>query len=290
MATERFAVVAVAAGVGVARHDQLAREEPLWIDVSVGDQPAAAAPEEPLAVILRTPPGEDPSPDADSDVELAAGYLVSEGVLRGRSDLHRWHKSGPNQVRLTLARESAAGRDPGWRARLERRGYVNSACGLCGRAALDPLEAAPLSPVEPFVPTLPWSLVGELPSRLRDAQPGFQKTGGLHAAGLFDAEGARLCVREDAGRHSALDKVIGAELLAGRLPLTGRVLVLSGRAGVELVQKARMVGIPLIIAVGAPTSLAVRLARAAGITLIGFARPDRFNIYSAPERIHLATR
>ena len=165
-----------------------------------------------------------------------------------------------------------------------RRFYVTSSCGVCGRASIEMLEAVcPRALAGKW--TIPAGIVMGLPERLREVQPVFGRTGGLHAAALFDTAGTLISVREDVGRHNALDKLIGAESLARRLPLSDRVLLVSGRASFELVQKAVMAGIPAMVAVGAPSSLAVQTALRFGMTLAGFVRAGRFNVYSRPERI-----
>src|SRR3954471_22021898 len=236
--------------------DEVAVEEPLEIRV---DGRA-------LAVAMRSP-GEDE--------ELAAGFLAGEGLIGGRDDIE---SAGPTEDLAANVVEvrTRAGlrRDPSD----ERRFSMTSACGVCGKAALEfvhrespPLEAG--APVEP-------SLVQALPDEARRAQRDFERTGGLHATALFDGCGELLVVREDVGRHNAMDKAIGALLLAGRYPLPGVIACLSGRAGFELVQKAGVAGLAAVVAVGAPTSLAVELAQERGLALCGFVRGNSFNVYS----------
>jgi FdhD protein len=259
--------------------DQLAREEPLEIQVAFG------APEsrqwETVAITMRTP---------GHDRELAAGFLVGEGLLRSLDQIEAVHSRGPrygeegfqHSVRVTLR--------PGVEidlARLERNFYTTSSCGVCGKTSLEALELN-------FASQLPksnWQVAREticaLPAKLREAQAIFDRTGGLHAAGLFTPEGRTVIVREDVGRHNAVDKVIGTEFLAGHLPLSRHVLVVSGRASFELMQKAVAAGIGVLVAVGAPSSLAVEVAEKFGATLIGFTKSDSFNIYTGADRVAL---
>jgi len=206
---------------------------------------------------------------------------VSEGIIRSKADVLDGKKCGPtgNIVRITLA-----DRTPVDLARLERHFYTTSSCGICGKTSLEAVRAAPHDPLGtgPFVAS---SVIHSLPLTLREAQRTFAKTGGLHASGLFDRSGQMIVAREDVGRHNALDKVVGASLLLERLPLRDHILLVSGRASFELVQKAVMAGLSIVAAVGAPSSLAVDLAREESMTLVGFVRDERFNIYSGPERI-----
>jgi FdhD protein len=236
---------------GVA--DQVAVEEPLEIRVDG----------RPVAVTMRTPGDDD---------ELALGFLHGEGLIDGR------HEAGPTPDLAANAIEVAGplGRDPG-----ERRFYTTSSCGVCGKGALE--EVRVHAPALPDGPRVDRGLLAALPDRL--AQPAFERTGGLHATGLFDAEGRLLFAREDVGRHNAMDKVIGRALLDGMLPLHGHVLCVSGRLAFELVQKAAVAGCPILVGVGAPTSLAIELARDRGMTLAGFARRGQLNVYSGPERV-----
>jgi len=237
-----------------AVRDEVAIEEPLEIRV---DGRA-------LAVTMRTP---------GHDEELALGFLHGEAMI-GREP----RAAGPTadlaanvvEVAGPLAREAEG-----------RRFYTTSSCGVCGRGALD--EVALHAPPAPDGPVVARELLAALPDRLR--QPGFERTGGLHATGLFDAAGTLLCVREDVGRHNAMDKVIGRALLDGALPLHDRLLCVSGRLSFELVQKAAMAEAPVLVGVGAPTSLAVDLAEDRGMTLCGFARGGRVNVYCGESRV-----
>ena len=244
-----------------ADQDLLAVEEPLEIQIDGRT----------VAVTMRTP---------GDDRELAAGFLFTEGILRSREQIGEIVEPAPNAVSIAL--KGGAEVDL---ARLERHFYVSSSCGVCGKASIQAIEqtgcVAPLR----GNPQVEAAVVRGLPGALRATQPNFDRTGGLHAAGLFDDQGRKIAVREDVGRHNAVDKLIGAEFLAGRTPLNSHILMLSGRVSFELVQKALMAGIPLIAAVGAPSSLAVELALRYGITLMGFVRDGRFNIYCGESRV-----
>ena len=233
--------------------DAVAVEEPLEIRVDG----------KPLAVTMRTP---------GHDEELALGFLHGEGLLRGPVPAGPTADLAANTIEVS----GPLVREPG-----QRHFYTSSSCGVCGRGAIDQVavDAAPLAPG----PVLARGLVAGLPERL--VQPGVARTGGLHATGLFDPRGELLCVREDVGRHNAMDKVVGWAMLEGMLPLKGRVLCVSGRLSFELVQKAAVAGAPMLVGVGAPSSLAVQLAADSGLTLCGFARAGRVNVYTHPERV-----
>ena len=239
---------------GRAEPDEVAVEEPL--EIRVGGKP--------VAVTMRTP---------GHDEELALGFLVSEGISPVRASV-------PPDLAANTVDVEADGFDP---ERLTRSFYTTSSCGVCGKGALEAVavEAAPVaSDVR-----VPAALVAELPDRLRAAQPTFAATGGLHATGLFDEEGELVTLREDVGRHNAMDKVIGSAFLEGRLPLARCLLCVSGRLSFELVQKAAVAGCPVMVAVGAPSTLAVDLAGDRRITLCGFVRGGRLNVYSEAWRI-----
>jgi FdhD protein len=233
--------------------DAVAIEEPLEVRVD------GAA----LAVTMRTP---------GHDEELALGFLYGEGLIDGTRDAGLPEDLAGNTIEVTGPLTG----DPG-----VRRFYTTSSCGVCGKGALE--EVAVLSAPVSAEPTIPRGLAAELPSRLD--QPGFRRTGGLHATGLFDAGGALLYTREDVGRHNAMDKVVGRALMDGQVPLSGRVLCVSGRLSFELVQKAAVAGAPILIGVGAPSSLAIELADDRGLTLCGFARRGRLNVYTHSQRI-----
>jgi len=233
--------------------DLVAIEEPLEIRV---DGTA-------LSVTMRTP---------GHDEELALGFLYGEGLIDGPRAAGLTDDLAANVIEV----EGPLLRDPG-----ARRFYTTSSCGVCGKGALE--EVAVTSAPLGAGPTIARELAGELPARLE--QPTFERTGGTHATGLFTADGELLVSREDVGRHNAMDKVVGHALLAGELPLAGRVLCVSGRLSFELVQKAAVAGAPILVGVGAPSSLAVDLAADRGLTLCGFARPGRLNVYTRPDRI-----
>jgi FdhD protein len=234
--------------------DVVAVEEPLEIRIAG----------EPVAVTMRTP---------GHDEELALGFCVSEGIPATGA-------APPPDLAANMIEVAAPAFD---RARVQRSFYTSSSCGVCGKGALEAV-AVEAPRVESRL-TVPPTLVAGLPDRLRAAQGAFEATGGLHATGLFERDGTLLCVREDVGRHNAMDKVIGRALLEGRLPLADSILCVSGRLSFELVQKAAVAGAPLLAGVGAPSSLAVELARDRGVTLCGFVRGGSFNVYSEAWRI-----
>jgi FdhD protein len=239
---------------GRTERDAVAVEEPLEIRIDG----------RPVAVTMRTP---------GHDEELALGFCLSEGLRPSRARL-------PADLAANTVEVDAGGFDP---ARLQRSFYTSSSCGVCGKGALEAV-AVEAPRVEAQL-RVTFDLVASLPERLREAQAAFAATGGLHATGLFSADGALLCVREDVGRHNALDKVVGWAFAAGLLPLDDSLLCVSGRLSFELVQKASVAGCPVVVAVGAPSSLAVELARDRGITLCGFVRGGTANVYSEPWRI-----
>jgi FdhD protein len=245
--------------------DYLAAEEPL--EMRAGSDS--------LGVTLRTP---------GSDEELVAGFLFSEGIISSREDLIGLQLPGESSRERNLVRVLL-----GSKVRLEggnaaRRFSAGSACGVCGKASIAQLRRRGLRRPESASLISP-EILSELPQKLRSVQAVFGRTGGLHAAALFTAGGELLAVREDIGRHNAVDKIIGWAFLQGRLPLSGQVLLVSGRGGFEIIQKTIAAGIPLLASVSAPSSLAVQLARELGLTLVGFLREQRFVIYSGEERI-----
>jgi len=263
-------VVRVGATTSETHHDVAAAEEPLEIRLDNA----------PFIVTMRTP---------GADRELAAGFLLAERIIEGPDDLGTiQHCTDPdaaagNVLNVTLAGSAVT------RARdaLARRRTVTttSACGVCGRQSIDDLMVG-LAPV-----AVTWSVsrdvITRLPDLLRASQSTFDATGGLHAAGLFDRTGRLIAVAEDVGRHNAVDKVVGAQLLMEQFPLSDRILFVSGRTSFEIVQKAVAARVPMVAAVSAPTSLAVDLARRSGVTLLGFVRGGTFNIYATPDRIEL---
>jgi FdhD protein len=265
--------------------DQLATEEPLEIRLLFrGDSRA-------VAVTMRTP---------GADAELAAGFLFAEGVVDRRERIRAITFPEPRRGILSVADQRDAGSnvvqveldDDGPEpalATLERHFFTTSACGVCGKAGLESLRLRVEGPLPPG-PELAPEVLSSLPDRLREGQGLFAVTGGLHAAALFDTAGTLLAVREDVGRHNALDKLLGWAFLEGRLPLRDHVVLVSGRSSYEILQKCLVAGVPIVCAVSAPSSLAVELAERFGITLVGFLRGRRFNVYSGIERIAFAGR
>jgi len=262
-------IVAVDDGVRGERPDTLATEEPMEIRVAGPGQEL-----QPVAVTMRTPGG---------DFELAVGFLFTEGLIE-QGEVHRVaycdNLPGEDQrynvvsVLLTRAFDEAL---------VHRNFAATSSCGICGKAALDDVEVR-CGPVAPG-PVVAADVLASLPDRLRSQQALFDRTGGLHAAGLFTPEGEAVSVREDVGRHNAVDKVIGERFLAGDLPLSGHILQVSGRLSFEIVQKAAVAGIPIVSAVSAPTSLAVEAGERFGMTIVGFVRDGRLNVYAGSQRI-----
>jgi FdhD protein len=260
---------------GRMRADQLATEEPMEIRlITTGGRQT-------VAVTMRTP---------GNDFELAVGFLHGEGVIGSRDDIERiTYCVDPdidaaqqyNIVNVTLRRNLAPDLAP-----LERHFYTTSACGVCGKASLDALRVRSCPVAEDGI-VIPADVLYSLPAKLGEAQGVFQKTGGLHAAALFDASGQIIQLREDVGRHNALDKLVGWALLEGMLPLSTAMLVVSGRSSFEIVQKALAAGIPIVCAISAPSSLAVDLAREFGMTLVGFLRGERCNVYTSRQRVVL---
>jgi FdhD protein len=248
--------------------DCLAAEEPL--EMRAGRHP--------LGVTLRTP---------GNDEELVAGFLFTEGVISQREDLIELQLPGENAPERNLVRVRLGSNVRLSRDNAARKFSAGSACGVCGKASITQLRRRGLRRLEAAMQFNP-EILCQLPRKLREAQDVFEFTGGLHAAALFTAAGELLALREDIGRHNAVDKVIGWAFLAGRLPLSGHVLLVSGRGGFEIVQKSIAAGIPLLASVSAPSSLAVQLARELGLTLAGFLRGRRFVIYSGEERISVS--
>nr|WSX48950.1 formate dehydrogenase accessory sulfurtransferase FdhD [Streptomyces sp. NBC_00974] len=272
--TERRRVVRIRNGVAGTRADTLVAEEPLEIRLNG----------KPLAVTMRTP---------GDDFALAVGFLASEGVLGSASDVRAVTycegaaEDGTNTYNVVNVQLASGVPVPD--IKLERNVYTTSSCGLCGKSSLDAVRTATRFPGLSADPVRVGARVlGELPDRLRAGQKVFDRTGGLHGAGLFSARGELIDVREDVGRHNAVDKIVGRALQAGLLPLAGSVLLVSSRASFELAQKAVMAGIPVLAAVSAPSSLAVDLAVESGLTLIGFLRGGNMNIYAGEERIDLS--
>ena len=255
------------------RPDSLATEEPMEIRLVSGGA------RQTVAVTMRTP---------GADFELAAGFLYGEGIVSAPEDVKKISYcvdpdlDAEQQYNIVNV-ELRGDRDYDLRS-LERHFYTTSACGVCGKASLEQLELRGC-PVISSGPEVSAEVVYSLPEKLREAQGLFEATGGLHAAALFDAEGELVALREDVGRHNATDKLVGWALLEGRLPLSGQIVMVSGRSSFEILQKCLTAGVPIVCAVSAPSSLAVDVARQFNITLIGFLRGTRFNVYSGYERI-----
>lgn len=249
----------VEAGSNAAEQDLVAVEEPLQIRLNDRD----------FAITMRTP---------GQDRELAIGFLFTEGIIHDSGQIAEISSDDRGTVTVTLA--------PGVEVNIaERNFYVTSSCGVCGKASINGLRATGCPTLARGIPKIPGSLISELPDKLRAAQPVFTHTGGLHAAGLFDTSGKLVSVREDVGRHNAVDKLIGAAVLEKGVPLSNNILMLSGRISFELVQKSLMAGIPIVAAVGAPSSLAIETALHFGLTLVGFVRGQRYNVYSGQDRL-----
>lgn len=263
--------------------DVLAVEEPLEIRVGIPGHGHRA-----ISITMRTP---------GDDAELAAGFLFAEGIIRSPEDIKQIRHCGlkvgrqsnlidraaalnSNTIRVDLAE----GVEVDLKS-LERHFYTTSSCGVCGKSSIEALHTSATKLSSQDEPKIGSDVIHALPALLRDSQDIFDQTGGLHASALFTPSGELEIVREDVGRHNALDKVIGAKLLAGELPLSNKILLVSGRVSFELVQKALMAGIPILVAVGAPSSLAVELAKEFGMTLVGFVRDESFNVYSFAERV-----
>ena len=252
--------------------DDISVEEPLQISLGWEDQNGFHT--RTVAITMRTP-GEDNN--------LAAGFLFTEGMIVSAKDVKFVNVEGRNAVTVNLNR--GARFDP---ALLERHSFISSSCGACGKRSIAAVRVARRYDVRRGKPVLTARVINALPDALRRAQAEFSLTGGIHASALFNSSGELIALREDVGRHNALDKLIGAELMAGNIPLGSRILLVSGRISFELVQKAAIAGIPVIAAIGAPSSLAVELAAECNITLLGFVRGNRFNIYNDCGRIQSA--
>jgi FdhD protein len=263
-------------GARRTRPDTIVVEEPL--EIRVGGAP--------LAVTMRTP---------GDDMDLAAGFLLTEGVITKADDLRTMRFcGGAQEIDVDTGTKSnsynvldvdLAPHVSPPQPSVQRAFYTTSSCGICGKASIDAIRTRTAYPVEADPVTLAPQVLAELPERLRAAQQIFRRTGGLHAAGIFDADGQLVVLREDVGRHNAVDKVIGWAVRGNRIPLSGNILLVSGRASFELTQKALMAGIPALAAVSAPSSLAVELADETGITLVGFLRGDTMNVYAGGHRI-----
>ena len=274
---QRIVVQRVRDGAAQQARDVVAVEEPLEIRLVI-DRDGQRV-EQSISITMRTP-GED--------FELAAGFLVGEGILRQPDEvqhikycLDRVKEEQQYNVVSVHLRPGVSFDE----SKLLRHFYTTSSCGVCGKASLDALQIQSCPVLPQGVPRIAASIVGGLDAQLREQQAVFDKTGGLHAAALFDPAGRLMSLREDVGRHNAVDKLAGEQFLAGHLPLSDKLMMVSGRASFEIMQKALMAGIPIVAAVGAPSSLAVDLARQFGMTLLGFVRGGNFNVYAGADRI-----
>jgi FdhD protein len=271
----RLPVQKIINGHPVETDDPVAVEEPLEISLEYGPAPARLS--QSISVTMRTP---------GQDADLATGFLFTEGILPNAAALGaiRQKHSDPNAIHISL--QPTISPDI---TRLQRHFYTSSSCGVCGKTSIDALRTICPQPDAQNTghPSVDAEILHKLPSLLRDGQDIFNSTGGLHAAALFTHDGELIVLREDIGRHNAVDKLIGHALRQHQLPLTNNILLLSGRACFELIQKAAMASIKIVAAVGPPSSLAIQLAEEAGITLIGFLSQQRFNIYSGAHRIRI---
>jgi FdhD protein len=258
----RVEVTAVRGRARETRSEQLVVEEPLELRLDGA----------PLAVTMRTP---------GHDIELAAGFLVTEGIVSDFGVVNAIAHCDETHNVVEIHTEPGAA---GVRRPADRHFFASSSCGICGKATLEALRTL-AKPVHADPIRLDAALLESLPARLREAQPLFRETGALHAAALFSADGTLLCAREDVGRHNAVDKLVGWAALERRLPLAGTILLASGRLGFEIAQKALVAGIPVLAAISGPSSLAVELARENGMTLVAFLRGDAWNVYAGAERI-----
>jgi FdhD protein len=270
--SESFPVRRVTASGAEDTRDMLAVEEPLEIRLISGA--GNARNNKPVSVTMRTPGNDD---------ELAAGFLFTENIIHNADDILSV-KAGLGTEGNSVVVELDPGTQPLLQG-LERNFYTTSSCGVCGKTSVDAVRLTSSFSAAGSKLSVSSALLNSLPEKLKGHQKVFDVTGGLHASTLFDAQGELLLVREDVGRHNALDKVIGAALLQKKIPLSHHILLLSGRISFELVQKASMAGIPVVVAIGAPSTLAVSVAEASGMTLVGFFRDGRYTIYSGAQRI-----
>ena len=276
--TRSISILRIADAQSQPLEDRVAVEEPL--EIQLGYHLLARPARKSISITMRTP---------GDDRELALGFLYGEGIVTSPTDFdsvtHLDDDAEPTEESTNIIRVNITRGVPVDVGSLQRNFYTTSSCGVCGKASLKALEYDDCTPIEPGEFRVCAEVIAELPDRLRSEQPLFDETGGIHAAGLFDQNGELVELREDVGRHNAMDKLVGARLLAGALPAHCHIVVLSGRASFELLQKALRAAIPVVVAVGAPSSLAIDLATEFGITLVGFARNGRFNVYSHPHRI-----
>ncbi|MGC4020741.1 MAG: formate dehydrogenase accessory sulfurtransferase FdhD [Cyclobacteriaceae bacterium] len=251
----------------ISADDVLAVEEPLEIQLQSGDETTSS-----IAVTMRTP---------GNDYELAAGFLFTEGILKNGSQIKSYQIAESENKILIILNDNEI---PSLKSS-ERNFYTTSSCGVCGKSSIEAIKTKSQFDIHRDVLQVETHVIQQLDKELLKQQAVFSQTGGLHASALFDVQGNFISLREDVGRHNALDKLIGNAFLNDQLPLSNKILLLSGRASFELIQKASMAGIPIVASVGAPSSLAVSLAKETGITLIGFLRNNRFNIYCGEDRI-----
>lgn len=271
--TVKATPLVVAGGEGKPRSDVLVAEEPLEIRVNTHGVDHA------ISVTMRTP---------GNDFELAVGFMYSEGVIRGRDDVDqvRYCVGGPVEQQyniVTVALRPGVVFDA---ESVKRNFYTTSSCGICGKASLEAIAVKQPPPI-PDGPLVDAHLIAGLPEQLRKSQKIFERTGGLHAAGLFEPDGTLVVVREDIGRHNAVDKLVGWLVMEGKVPAGERIMVVSGRASFEIMQKALAAGIPIVAAVSAPSSLAVATAEEFGMTLAGFVRGDSLNVYAGAQRVRV---
>jgi FdhD protein len=277
--TLKTPITKVLPGSVIAQQDTLTVEEPL--EIRLNYECGGPRADKSISVTMRTP---------GDDFELAAGFLYSEGIVQDGAQIHEISYcmgSAKLQQRYNIVSVRLRAGVAVDLERLERHFQTHSSCGVCGKTSLAALQTHSGAKKPPQGPLINADVVKRLPELMRQKQSSFEKTGGLHAAALLDASGRLLCLREDVGRHNALDKLIGDRLLHHRLPLHDCILAVSGRTSFEIMQKAIMAGLPIVASVGAPSSLALELAREFGITLLGFVREDRFNIYHDTGRIRL---
>lgn len=272
--TRSLRIRAVQGGSGETRSDVVAVEEPLEIRICFEQDGQTI--ERGLSITMRTP---------GDEFELVAGFLLSENLVSDHNQIERMSINDKDQrncnvVRVRLSRETPVDLD-----RLVRHFYTTSSCGVCGKASIEALEISNYPILPSRQPVVDAAVIHTLGQELRSGQSVFKETGGLHAAALFDAAGLFISLHEDVGRHNAVDKLLGEQYLLEETPLLERIMMVSGRASFEIMQKALMAGIPIVAAVGAPSTLAVDMAREFGMTLLGFVRDDRFNIYAGRQRI-----
>jgi FdhD protein len=267
--TSELQIIKINAGEPSTLTDTLAREQPLEIRLTYGTSENRNT--KSISVTMRTPGNDD---------ELAVGFLFTEGIIQKKDQVKNIHVRDENVIEVELTESFQPALE-----KLSRNFYTTSSCGVCGKTSIDAVKIFKPDSSSNKNFSVSSEMICSLPSLLRKTQQVFDQTGGLHASGIFSLDGKLELVREDVGRHNALDKLIGSAFLENNLPLSNRILLLSGRASFELIQKAAMAGIDFVAAVGAPSTLAVELAKESGISLLGFLKENRFNIYSGEERV-----